>query len=82
MNKALAITALVALGLGVAGCEVYERFRYYGEEAAGRAVAFECSRAISERQQTVNAVNAWLIASQVKGRAVALDCDGSGTPDF
>ncbi len=72
----------IAIALLLGSCALLERARMYGAEAAARAVALECSLSLDERQKNLDAINGWLLANGVTGRAVALDCDGDGTPDF
>ena len=82
MTPLRALTASIALLVLLGSCALVERARMYGAEAAARAVALECSLSEAERQKNLDAVNGWLLANNVIGRAVALDCDGDGTPDF
>jgi len=82
MNLIRALTVSIVL-IGLLGsCALVERARMYGVEAAARAVALECSLSHVERQKNLDGVNGWLLANNVTGRAVALDCDGDGIPDF
>ncbi len=74
------VFAGIAVGFGA--CALVERARMYGVEAAARAVALECSLSIAERQKNLDGINGWLLANNVAGRAIALDCDGDGAPDF
>ncbi|KKK92087.1 hypothetical protein LCGC14_2706460, partial [marine sediment metagenome] len=67
---------------GTVACALIEKIRYYGAEAAGRAVALECALSLDERQKNLTAINGWLTAQGVTARAVAFDCDGDGLPDF
>ena len=76
------LTAAIALLVLISSCALLERARMYGVEAAGRAVALECSLSHVERQKNLDGVNGWLLANDVKSRAVALDCDGDGSPDL
>ncbi len=82
MNFPRTLTASIALLLLLGSCTLIDRARMYGAEAAGRAVALECSLSHVERQKNLDAVNGWLLANSVTGRAVALDCNAEGTPDF
>ena len=82
MTKIYALALLIVILLPVASCALVERARMYGAEAAGRAVALECSLSHVERQKNLDGINGWLLANNVTGRAVALDCDGDGSPDF
>ena len=82
MNTLRTLTASIALLVLLGSCALVERARMYGAEGAGRAVALECSLSQPERQKNLDAVNGWLLANNVTGRAVALDCDGDGLPDF
>ena len=82
MSLPRALTASIVLVLTLGSCTLLERARMYGAEAAARAVAFECSLSLDLRRENLNAINGWLLANNVTGRAVALDCDGDGTPDF
>ncbi len=82
MKKLLLATLFAGLAAGAVSCALVERARMYGAEAAARAVALECSLSQPERQKNLDAVNGWLLANNVTGRAVALDCDGDGLPDF
>ncbi len=69
--------------IGVLGsCSLVDRARMYGAEAAGRAVGLECALSTTERQKNLAAINGWLLANDMTSRAVALDCDGDGAPDF
>ena len=77
-----ALTLSIAILLILGSCSLVERARMYGAEGAGRAVALECSLSQVERQKNLDAINGWLLANSVTGRAVALDCDGDGLPDF
>ena len=82
MKTLTTVIPSIAIVLLLGSCALLERARMYGAEAAGRAVALECSLSHTERQKNLDAVNGWLLANSVTGRAIALDCDGSGDPDF
>ena len=82
MSIERSVTLSIALLVLLGSCALVERARMYGAEGAGRAVALECSLSHTERQKNLDAVNGWLLANSVTGRAVALDCDGDGSPDF
>ncbi|KKL12743.1 hypothetical protein LCGC14_2532700 [marine sediment metagenome] len=82
MKTLTTVIPSIAIVLLLSSCALVERARMYGAEAAARAVALECSLSQPERQKNLDAVNGWLLANSVTGRAVALDCDGDGTPDF
>jgi len=71
----------VAIGL-LGSCALAERARMYGVEYAARAVLLECSLSLAERQQNIDGINGWLLANNTTARALALDCDGDGIPDF
>ncbi len=72
----------VAIAIGAGSCAAVEKFRMWGSEAAGRAVALECSLSLVERTANLTAINGWLLSNNVTARAIALDCDGDGAPDF
>ena len=82
MKKLLLAILFAGLATGAVSCALIERARMYGTEAAARAVALECSLSQPERQKNLDGINGWLLANDMTGRAVALDCDGDGTPDF
>ena len=82
MKTLTTVIPSIAIVLLLGSCALLERARMYGAEAAGRAVALECSLSHTERQKNLDAVNGWLLANSVTGRAVALDCDGDALPDF
>jgi len=75
-------TIVPLLLLALSGCALVERARMYGAQAAGQAVALECSLSQDERQKNLTAINGWLTAQSITARAVALDCDGDGASDF
>ncbi len=82
MRKRYLVLTLVATALALAGCAALDQARLWGSEAAGRAVALECALSVTERQANLDAINGWLTANSVTGRAMALDCDGDGASDF
>jgi len=82
MKKYKTQIAIAVAVLFLGSCALVERARMYGVEAAARAVALECSLSHAERQKNLDGINGWLIANNVTGRAIALDCDGDGNPDF
>jgi len=82
MGMPTIVIAAIILVLAAASCTLVDRARMYGAEAAGRAVALECALSVDERKKNLVAINGWLAAQDVTNRAVALDCDGDGMPDF
>ena len=82
MSLPRALTASIVLVLTLGSCALVERARMYGAEGAGRAVLLECALSQTEREKNLTAINGWLLANGTTGRAVALDCDGDGLPDF
>lgn len=64
------------------GCEYLSTARLYAGKGVARAVEGECALSTSQRQANVDAINADLSSRGSIARAVALDCDGDGAPDF
>lgn len=73
---------LMPIGLGFTGCALVDQGRLVAAEGAGRALIVECALSQSERLKNLTAINAWLMAEGYSHRAMALDCDGDGAPDF
>ena len=78
--RTLTVSTVLLVFLG--SCALVERARMYGAEAAARAVGLECALSQAEREKNLDAINGWLLANNMTSRAVALDCDGDGSPDF
>lgn len=82
MTSRFFATAAVAVLLALPACSYFEEGRLIAAQAAATAVRIECGFSDAERSKNLNAVNAWLNADGLDHRAVALDCDGDGTPDL
>lgn len=82
MRLVCTLTASIVTCTLLSSCALVERARIYGAEAAARAVGLECALSETERQKNLAAINGWLLANGMTSRAVALDCDGDGAPDF
>lgn len=82
MERTLFITVVIVVVAAVGACALVQRGRLIAAEGAARALVVECALARAERTKNLTAINAWLAAEGYAHRAVALDCDGSGDPDF
>ena len=71
-----------ALFVLLPGCSLVDQIRYTAAEYAGRLVVVECSLSLTQRSANLSAINGWLATANHTPRAIALDCDGDGQPDF